>query len=394
MRYARHAATGFLLLAMACLTGCGDVAVPLWLATRNHIGLSAAAARLYAFRPPEPARDVRALYLTGWTVGGHTRLQHYIDLAKSTEINAYVIDIKDSDGYVGYESSVPAVAQARAWKRKYNPDKVLPALHANGIRAIGRLVCFKDPVLSQARPKWAIHDAGGHLWRDRDRKTWLNPYNRESWCCLVAVAREAMAKGFDEIQLDYVRFPSDGAKNAMAFGDTRTGTKYALIQEFLAYVHRELPGVALSADIFGIVCKSREDTEDIGQYLEWLGNDVDYLSPMVYPSHYAPGQVINGHRYAMPDLEPGTVVYNALLKASQRTAAVPRFRARLRPYLQDFTASWLGKGHYRAYGAGQVREQIDATYKAGCDGWILWSARNRYSEAALQRQPAPEKKAP
>ncbi len=347
------------------------------------------AARVYPSRAPVGDAKVHGLYLTGWTVGGSDRLRHYIELAKTTEINAYAIDVKDSDGYVGYASDVSAVREAGAWLRKYNPDKVIPALHANGIRAIGRVVCFKDPVLSSKQPEWAIHDTQGKLWKDRDHKTWLNPYARDSWKYLMAVAREAVAKGFDEIQFDYVRFPSDGPKKAMQFGDTRGQSKYDLVGEFLAYARRELPDVVLSADVFGIICESREDTEDIGQYLERIGGDMDYLSPMVYPSHYALGQVINGGRYAVPDLEPYKVVYNSLVKAKRRIAATPKFHANIRPYLQDFTASWLGKGRYRAYDADEVRQQIKAVYDAGYDQWLLWNARNQYSETALERKAEP-----
>jgi hypothetical protein len=385
-RWAVHA---LLASVIFCAAGCGDLPGPLVLATRQNGALYAMAARVYTSRATVGDAKVRGLYLTGWTVGGSDRLRHYIALAKTTEINAYVIDVKDSDGYVGYAPDVPAVREAGAWLRKYNPDKVVPSLHENGIRAVGRVVCFKDPVLSSKRPEWAILDAKGKPWKDRDHKTWLNPYARDSWKYLMAVAREAVAKGFDEIQFDYVRFPSDGPKKAMQFGDTRGQTKYDLVGEFLAYARRELPGVVLSADVFGIICESREDTEDIGQYLERIGGDVDYLSPMVYPSHYALGQVINGARYATPDLEPYKVVYNSLAKAKRRIAATPEFRANMRPYLQDFTASWLGKGRYRAYGVDEVRGQIKAVYDAGYDQWILWNARNQYSEAALERKAKP-----
>lgn len=328
---------------------------------------------------------VKALYLTGWTVGSDSRVNHYIELAKTTEINSYVIDIKDDDGYVGYESKIPEVCEINAWKKKYNVDKVLKAFHDNGVYIIGRLVCFKDPVLSSKRPDLAVKNVNGGLWRDNNKKTWLNPYNKDSWPYLIEIAKEAVAKGFDEIQFDYVRFPSDGNKKAMDFGNQDL-KKYEIINEFLAYAKKELPNVILSADVFGIICESPADTENIGQYLELIGKDIEYISPMVYPSHYAAGQIVNNNKFLKPDLEPYGVVYNSLIKAKERISNVEGYKAKVRPYLQDFTASWLKEGYYQVYGPEQVRQQIKAVYEAGYDEWILWDADNSYNEAALEKE--------
>jgi len=331
---------------------------------------------------------VKALYLTGWTVGMKERLDHYIELANTTEINSYVIDIKDDDGLVGYESSIPAVRDIGAWTKKYDVDYVLNRLHENNIHVIGRIVCFKDPYLSSKRPDLAIKDTRGGLWKEKNSSgkmvTWLNPYNKESWPYLIDIAKEAVQKGFDEIQFDYVRFPS-GDKKVMDFG-TPDKKKYEAINEFLAYARKEMPDVVLSADIFGIVCEGEGDSEDIGQYLELIGKDLEYISPMLYPSHYALGQVVNGIKFAKPDLEPYAVVYNSLAKTKNRFANVDGYTPDVRPYLQDFTASWIGKGNYIEYGPEQVRQQIKAVYDAGYKEWILWSARNKYSEAGLLKE--------
>ncbi|HHV98935.1 MAG TPA: GTP-binding protein [Clostridiaceae bacterium] len=331
---------------------------------------------------------VKALYLTGWTVGMKERLDHYIELANTTEINSYVIDIKDDDGLVGYESSIPAVREIGAWTKKYDVDYVISRLHENNIHVIGRIVCFKDPYLSSKRPDLAIKDTRGGLWKEKNSNgkmiTWLNPYNKESWPYLIDIAKEAVQKGFDEIQFDYVRFPS-GDKTVMDFG-TPDKKKYEAINEFLAYARKEMPDVVLSADIFGIVCEGEGDSEDIGQYLELIGKDLEYISPMLYPSHYALGQVVNGIKFAKPDLEPYAVVYNSLAKTKNRFAKVDGYTPDVRPYLQDFTANWIGKGNYIEYGPEQVRQQIQAVYDAGYKEWILWSARNKYSEAGLLKE--------
>lgn len=329
---------------------------------------------------------VKALYLTGWTVGSTKKVEHYIDLARNTEINSYVIDIKDDDGYVGYESNVPVVKENGTWMKKYNADTVIKAFHENNVHLIGRIVAFKDPVYSVKRPDLAIKDVRGGLWKDNNGKTWLNPYNKENWDYLVSIAKEAIAKGFDEIQFDYVRFPSDGKKKNMDFS-SYTDEKYKAIGDFLAYAKSQISEVPVSADVFGIVLESPADTEGIGQYLEYVGMDVDYISPMVYPSHYAYGQIVNKVEFKAPDLEPYAVVYNTLVKGKDRISKVSGYNAKVRPYLQDFTASWLRpKSMYQQYGDEQVRQQIKAVYDAGYEEWILWDAGNSYDENALLKE--------
>lgn len=345
--------------------------------------------------PTEPAKPavkdikVKALYLTGWTVGSMKKVEHYVNLAKATEINSYVIDIKDDDGYVGYESQLAEVKDIGAWKKKYDVDKVLKTFHDNNVHIIGRIVSFKDPVLSSAKPELAIKDKRGGLYKTRNTDgkmiTWLNPYEKGSWPYLVKIAKEAAGKGFDEIQFDYVRFANDGAMKNMDFS-VYTQPKHEAIDEFLAYARKELPGVVLSADVFGIICESPADTEGIGQNLDTIGKNIDYISPMAYPSHYALGQIVNGVMFPKPDMDPYGVVYNTLLKAKNRIAQISDYKANVRPYLQDFIATWIGKGNYQAYGAEQVRQQIKATYDAGYDEWILWDALNTYNEEALQKK--------
>ncbi len=360
-------------------------------------GQSSANAAIAA--TPEPASDtsakahqtetkkikVKGLYLTGWTVGNMSKVNHYIELAKNSEINSYVVDIKDDDGYVGYESGIPEVRQIKAWQAKYDVDKVIKAFHENNIHVIGRIVCFKDPILSSRKPDLAIRNSSGGVWKDKNGLSWLNPYNKDSWPYLLDIAKEAVNKGFDEIQFDYVRFANDGDKRAMNFGDT-SQKKYEAIDSFLAYARNELKNTVISADVFGIICESPADTEGIGQNLEYVGKDIDYISPMAYPSHYAIGQVINGVKYSKPDLDPYGVVYNTLLKAKNRISVVDGYKAGVRPYIQNFTASWLGNGYYQPYGAEQVRQQIKAVYDSGYEEWLVWNAGNDYSESAFIKE--------
>lgn len=326
----------------------------------------------------------RGLYLTASTAGA--RLDHYIELANTTEINSYVVDIKDDDGFVGYESQVPEVQASGTWKKKYNADSVLKAFHDNDIYVIGRVVVFKDPLYSVKRPDLAIKNASGGVWKDKDGLSWLNPYNEEAWEYTVKIAKEAVEKGFDEIQFDYIRFPSDGKKSQNYSGADQEKEKYQAICDFLAYAKEHITEVPISADVYGIILESPEDREGIGQYLEYIGKDIDYISPMVYPSHYAAGQIVNKVAFPKPDLDPYGVVYNSLVKGRERIAQVSGYKAGVRAYLQDFNAPWLGKGYYQEYGAEQVRQQIQAVYDAGYEEWIFWDSKNTYHEEAFEKE--------
>ncbi len=224
--------------------------------------------------PPSPAGPVnvkvKALYLTGWTAGSASKLDHYIRLANTTEINSYVIDIKDDDGLVGYESTVPGVTSIKAWMKKYDVDKVIKKLHENNIYVIGRIVCFKDPTLPEKRPEFAIRTSTGAIWREKNSDgelvPWIDPYNKESWDYLIAIAKEAVSKGFDEIQFDYVRFPGGSKKPEPYFGENPR-PKHEAINEFLSLAKKSIPEVPISADVYGIICESPGDRENIGQYL-------------------------------------------------------------------------------------------------------------------------------
>lgn len=332
----------------------------------------------------ESARKVRALFLSSWPLSHKSTVDHFVNLANTTEINAYVIDIKDDTGYVSYPSEVPLVKEKGTYQSRFKIEEVLKEFKDNDIYVIGRIVCFKDPLMSKKMPEMAVRNKSGGLLI-HNGMTWVNAFNKEAWKYNIDIAKEALAKGVDEIQFDYVRFP-DGNKANMVFADKGDRELYEGINEFLAYARSEMPEAVLSADVFGIICESPKDTEKIGQYLELIGKDVDFICPMVYPSHYYSGQIINKVVFPKPDLDPYNVVYNTLKRAKDRIAEVPDYRAKVRPYLQDFTASWLGSGNYIKYGAEEVRQQIKAVYDAGFEEWILWNSNIKYSEEALEKE--------
>lgn len=328
---------------------------------------------------------VKGLYLTGWSAGKKERMDYYIDLINRTELNTLVIDIKNDDGIISYESKIPAVIEAETHYKKFDAKQVLETLHENDIYVIGRLVCFRDPAYSKKNIDRAVKHVNGGLWKEEtnnNNMTWLNPCDERNWEYIVDIAKEAIELGFDEIQFDYVRFP-DGTRSKMDFGKTDF-VKHEVINNFLSYARKEIPeNIPLSADIFGIVCVSPEDREDIGQYLELIGKDLDYISPMTYPSLYARGQIVNGIKFPDPDLEPHSVVYNTLLVAKDRLSQVEDYKAGVRPYLQGYTGSWLPEGSYQTYGAEQYRQQIQAVYDAGYEQWIFWNSNNIYEPDAF-----------
>lgn len=332
---------------------------------------------------------VKAVYITGSSAGNKKFLDNIINLINATELNSVVINIKE-DGRVNYKSEIEEVKKIGAFHELYDLDDVIKKLHENNIYVIGRLVCFRDNYLATKRADLAIKRYDGTLWRE-GKIAWTNPYNRDVWSYNIDIAREAVAKGFDEIQFDYVRFPT-ARKNEVDYGNNPP-QKADAISEFLEVAGAELSkmGAAVSADIFAIICESPGDREGIGQVLESVGMNIDCISPMIYPSHYANnskgmmgngvGQIINGILFKKPDLKPYDVVYNALLKTKERISKVEGYKAKVRPYLQDFTANYLPAGYYQVYGPEQVREQIKAVYDAGFEEWILWDPANTYSES-------------
>ncbi len=364
--------------------------------TGSGITLTSSTPKTIARFNGEPIK-VKAVYVSGPMAGYD--LDHYIDLVNQTELNALVIDIKEG-GLVNYETNAPMCRELGLYRKNFRVDEVLAKCHENGIYVIGRIVVFRDNELAQAKPEFAIRKPDGSFWLENRSKTgaWTSPAVKGVLDYNIEIAKEAIERGFDEIQFDYVRFPTVPKSNPAAY-PADMPDKIEVIDGFLSRASMEIKAVRdvpIGADVFGIIAESVSDGKAIGQQLELLGANADYLSPMVYPSHYANsggpnvgmgngvGQQINGVLFTTPDLQPYDVVYQTLLKTNRRASEAPGFKAGIRPYLQDFTASYIGsKSYYQTYGPVQVRQQIQAAYDAGCEEWILWNGRNKYSEAGL-----------
>lgn len=342
-------------------------------------------------------KPVKALYLKSGSVQNSERLQHYIDLANRTEINAYVIDIKNDDGSLTYKSEIPDVIAAKAHQENVDIRKIIKKFHDNNIRVIGRVVTFKDTKITKYKPELAIKYQGEIFKQpDSDGRTshWLDPTNKGSWEYIVSILQEAVNFGFDEIQFDYIRFPETSLYDydlVLEEGKER----HDYIEDFIAYVREKLPDdVVLSADVFGMPLISKNDYGQIGQTLETIGWNLNYISAMIYPSHYANsspkgamsngvGQTINGIKFTHPDLMPYEIVYNTLVVGKKRIEAVEGYKLKSRPYLQGFTANYLPDGYWKEYGVEEYRAQIQAVYDAGYEEWIFWNASNNYVEEAF-----------
>ncbi len=329
---------------------------------------------------------VKGIYMTGNTVANTEKFNSLIKLINTTELNAVVIDVKDDEGLMTYHSEVPDAEFTGANKkvRIKDIDAVMKVLKENNIYSIARIVTFKDRKAGDKYASLAVKNTSGGIWRDKHGMSWLNPYNRDSWNYIVSIAEEAATKGFDEIQFDYVRFPTDGNMKIINYGANAKGkSKAEAIAEFLSYGRERLnkKGVVVSADVFGLVTTATDDMR-IGQHLESIAKSVDVISPMVYPSHYGKGS----YGVAEPDFEPYKIVNRSMSVAQKRIDSMKDTgnKAVLRPWLQDFTATYLPK--YKRYGSAEVRAQIDATYAAGAEEWLLWNAGNKFTTGALKKE--------
>ena len=334
---------------------------------------------------------VKGIYVTG-PKAGSAGMEDLIRLVDETELNAMVIDVKNDEGNVTFRltneeitQDIPVldrITEMQAGVRYIRDIQVLmQELKDHNIYTIARIVCFKDPVLAAAQPELALTKPDGKPVTDANGLAWVNPYRQEVWEYLTELAEMAVDLGFDEIQYDYVRFPVGSDANAADYGvDMEAYPKRQAIQDFLSYAGDRLheKGCVVTADVFGTIIGSETDVQTVGQDYTALGQTVDAISPMVYPSHYANG--VFGLK--VPDANPYETVSAAMQGSAEELQDIPETeRAVVRPWLQAFTATWV-PGHI-SYNGTQIREQIQAVYDAGYEEWILWNATNRYSSDGL-----------
>ncbi|HEX9533117.1 MAG TPA: putative glycoside hydrolase [bacterium] len=342
---------------------------------------------------PRPSpHDVRAIYLTSWAAATPALVREALALAQTTEINGVVIDIKDYSGVVAFTTHNPLIEALGSDRSRIDLAALTEQFHRQGIYVIVRIAAFQDQHLLTVKPSLAVRDATGQIWRDRRGLGWVDPGSPEVWTYLVEISRAAVRAGVDELNYDYVRFPTDGRLEDMRFPvtDATHQSRRQVLRRFYEYLTTALrpTRVHLSADLFGYATV-RPDDLGIGQILEDAFLYFDYISPMVYPSHYASGFL----QFGNPAEHPYEVVHYSLQYAEKRRHRFARLLgtlpegvdgtspidhvAKLRPWLQAFDMG-------AAYPPSVIRKQMDATYDAGLtSGWYLWNPASRYHAATF-----------
>lgn len=328
-----------------------------------------------------PPQIIKAVYFTASSAGNKDKIDYLIGLAKETEINAVVIDIKDYSGHVAYDTGLSEVEKYKT-ARIVIPelDSLIRKLHGEGIYIIARMVIFQDPALASARPDLAVKN-GQRLWTDNKGLAWIDPAAKEAWDYNIAIARDAALRGFDEINFDYIRFPTDGNLGVITypFWDRKIPMR-TVISEFFEKLRQGLPSVKLSADLFGFVMTKKEDF-GVGQVVEDAFKYFDFVSPMLYPSHYP-------HTYlgfANPAEHPYEIIKTAMdsglrrLRDFKQVAGNPQM-VNFRPWIQDFN---LGANYDSAMVKSEIKAVTDSMEESYI-GFMLWNANNIYTEDALR----------
>jgi len=361
---------------------------------------------------------VRALYMTSWIASAASLRPRVIDLIDVTEANAIVIDIKDDTGNLSYIPSDPFLREIGNYENRISDiQELIATLHEKNIYVIGRVAVFQDPALAKDWPDHAVQTSSGTVWEDRKGISWMDAGSQKVWDYAIAIARDAYAQGFDEINFDYVRYPTDGNLEDMQFPLTKEGSKAKMMKNFFAYIDSNLRTdsknrMKISADVFGMVTTAKDDL-GIGQVLEDITQHVDFVAPMIYPSHYPTG--FNG--LGNPNEHVYEVIYAAMMGAKEKLEAKKNLEIekitkkinsetgevsyisendkkvktkidsikekfaynKMRPWLQDF--DYGGE-----YGVREVRDQMRAVYDTGLESWMMWDPSNKYTVDAYSVQ--------
>ncbi|MDO8620505.1 MAG: putative glycoside hydrolase [bacterium] len=404
----------FIAVLLCALVGTLYFGLPFWFKTSYEAPLPAIGAEaIVAVEAPPAVKHLqtptpqKVIYMTSCVVGTPSFRNDLVKLIDETELNSVIIDIKDYTGALSFNPTASELKEFVSTKCMA-PDmkEFIEKLHDKDIYVIGRITVFQDPLFTKKHPDLAVKKASdGSTWKDYKGISFTDPGSKEVWDHTVAIAKESYAIGFDELNFDYIRFPSDGPMSDIAFTWSGNRKKADVLESFFKYLSEQLKpiGVVISADLFGMTTTNTDDL-NIGQVLEKATPYFDFIAPMVYPSHYP--RNFNGwanpneHVYGVIKLSMDSAVKRflatttvvALLGAEPISTTTKPFLYRkgvwdtqkLRPWLQDF--DYGGN-----YDIAEVKAQIQATYDAGLTSWMLWAPSNRYTKGALlpeQQKPA------
>jgi hypothetical protein len=334
---------------------------------------------------------VRAIYMTSWVASQKDWRRRLAEFVRDSDLNSIIIDVKDYSGVIAFKTGDPVLAASGAEQvRVPDMEAFIAELHEMGIYVIARISVFQDPIFAAKYPSEAVQTSSGAVWADRHGLHFVDPASKAYWDYLFRLSKASIAIGFDELNFDYVRYPTDGNLKDIRYplSDLKTveaslrekrptssvlpTAKQVVLTRFFKALSEELKpsGIPLSVDLFGMVLTARDDVS-IGQVLESALPYFDYICPMVYPSHYPPH--FNG--YANPAQHPYEIIHFVMKAGADRVKAAGYSPNVLRPWLQDFN---LGA----KYDESKVRAQIKATHDAGLNSWLIWDPRNRYTKSA------------
>lgn len=332
-----------------------------------------------------PEDGVKGIYLSADGATNPELLQENIALIDETNLNSVVLDVKDDYGNITMDLPSESDVLSNNETNAIDNERMMQTFEDKQIYPIARITTFKDTNLATADSSRTFLTESGEVWTNDGGDAFLNPYNKDNWAYLVEVAKSAARAGYKDIQFDYVRFPEGfetfgetltyDMGDYAEYGKASTEARQMVIADFLAYAREELKpyDVDVSADIFGYVTDVVA-TPGIGQNYNMMAENVDVISSMIYPSHWGPGYF--GLDY--PDLYPYEVVQAYMEKENALNAELDDAPVS-RPWLQDFTASYLADGTYTEYGTAEVQEQIDAVIESGTNEYLLWDASNAYT---------------
>lgn len=333
-----------------------------------------------------PKDGVKGIYVTSNSTQG-AKMDELVKFIKDSNLNTMVIDVKDDTGNITMKLNTGNKQVDKNTLDIVDGKKLLKKLHDNNIYPIARIVTFKDTKLANEHPEWTFRNSDGSVWTNGKGDSFVNPFMKEVWKYDIDVAKAAAKAGFQDIQFDYVRFPEGFENQAdsltynkgeyknskMSSGDQRVDT----ITKFLEYANKELKpmGVNVSADVFGYSALV-ENAPGIGQSFPKISKNVDAISSMIYPSHWSNGDF----GLQAPDTEPYKTVNRYIQKENSLLDTLGKDKPISRPWIQDFTASYLGAGNYIEYDAKAISEEVQALKDNGVNEFLLWNAGNDYTE--------------